>query len=113
MLYLIAAFVFGLVIATVVNRKFPRTLIREVVIDTSPSNGVFITNDDFIHLVEDLVVRIPNSVVHVNGHTVLFVTPATGKVWSLTLHERWNEVTADYRKVGIRTPQMEAVYDGP
>ncbi len=114
MLYLIVSFVVGLVIATIINRKFPRTLIKEVEVITNDENGIFITNEEFLSLIDDLCIRIPHSVIHINHNKVLFVTPTTGKVWSLSLNEGWTEVTADYRKAGAPTRrQVESMYQEP
>lgn len=111
----IVTFVLGLIIATVINRWYPRIIVETRIEEVQPDGGVYITNDQFITLINDVAIRVPECKIRFNHNKVFFVNNRTGEVSLLTLKRGWSNLTNNTRPCTKQAfpAQEEAILEPP
>lgn len=112
MLAIAIAFVFvlGLIIATIINHRFfPHIIVERIVEENKNTtrNGVYLTNKQFIELVEDITFLVPQSTIRI-GNNKVFFTKRNGEIVILTTKEGWKYPTANARVCGVKATPAPA-----
>lgn len=108
------AFVLGLIIAILINRRFfPHIIVERIVEEkeASTQDGLYLTNQQFVELVEDIAFLVPQCTIRISKSKVFF-TKHNGEVIILSVKGGWKYPTANARVCNVK-PAMQKASSAP